>query len=152
MKKYVKLFGDYDIIGEVPMYKKRKLERGYNQSELIAKEIAKNIQNIPSIGSITSPIRNISFISAPPRLSFLNIKLPSFIIKNIIINKTTPDKNNHKAFSNPRNIKLIIIIKKEKIIVTSSGIIKKFISLTNTILNKDETSNIMANLYEKPNK
>lgn len=33
----------YDIIICVPMYIKKKLQRGYNQSELIAKEIAKNI-------------------------------------------------------------------------------------------------------------
>lgn len=46
MKKYVELFGKYDIIGAVPIHKKRMLERGYNQSELIAKEIAKNIQGI----------------------------------------------------------------------------------------------------------
>ena len=46
MKKYVKLFGSYDIIGAVPIHKKREKDRGYNQSELIAKEIAKNTPNI----------------------------------------------------------------------------------------------------------
>ena len=46
MKKYVELFGKYDIIGAVPIHKKRKIERGYNQSELIAKELAKNIQGL----------------------------------------------------------------------------------------------------------
>jgi len=46
MKKYVKLFGSYDIICAVPIHKKRKAERGYNQSELIAKEISKKLQNI----------------------------------------------------------------------------------------------------------
>lgn len=34
---------NYDIILPVPIHKKRKQKRGYNQSELIAKEIAKNI-------------------------------------------------------------------------------------------------------------
>lgn len=34
---------NYDIILPVPVHKKRKAKRGYNQSELIAKEIAKNI-------------------------------------------------------------------------------------------------------------
>lgn len=33
----------YDIIIPIPIHKKRKKQRGYNQSELIAKEIAKNI-------------------------------------------------------------------------------------------------------------
>lgn len=40
-KKYVQ-FEIYDIIIPVPISKKRKKERGYNQSLLIAKEIAKN--------------------------------------------------------------------------------------------------------------
>ena len=46
MKKYVELFGSYDIISAVPIHKKRKHDRGYNQSELIAKKLAKNIPNI----------------------------------------------------------------------------------------------------------
>lgn len=37
------LKNNYDIILSVPIHKKRKAKRGYNQSELIAKEIAKNI-------------------------------------------------------------------------------------------------------------
>ena len=42
----MELFGSYDIIGAVPIHKKRKDERGYNQSELIAKELAKSIPNL----------------------------------------------------------------------------------------------------------
>ncbi len=37
------LKNNYDIILPVPIHKKRKSKRGYNQSELIAKEISKNI-------------------------------------------------------------------------------------------------------------
>ncbi len=37
------LQNNYDIILPVPIHKKRKQMRGYNQSELIAKEIAKNM-------------------------------------------------------------------------------------------------------------
>ena len=33
----------YDIIVPVPIHKKRKNERGYNQSELIARKLAKNL-------------------------------------------------------------------------------------------------------------
>ena len=33
---------NYDIIIPVPIHRKRKLERGYNQTELIARDIAKN--------------------------------------------------------------------------------------------------------------
>lgn len=36
----------YDIIIPVPIHKKRKNERGYNQSELVAKKIAKNINEL----------------------------------------------------------------------------------------------------------
>lgn len=36
----------YDIIIPVPIHKIRKNERGYNQSELIAKKIAENIENL----------------------------------------------------------------------------------------------------------
>ena len=42
----MELFGKYDIIGAVPIHKKRINERGYNQSELIAREIAKSIPNL----------------------------------------------------------------------------------------------------------
>ena len=34
----------YDIMVYVPMYLKRKMQRGYNQSELLAKEIARNLE------------------------------------------------------------------------------------------------------------
>ena len=45
-EKICGILKSYDIIEAVPMYKKRKNERGYNQSELIAKEIAKHIEGI----------------------------------------------------------------------------------------------------------
>lgn len=37
---------NYDIIIPVPLHKKKKRARGYNQTELIAKEIANNIPNL----------------------------------------------------------------------------------------------------------
>ena len=42
-KKIFAFLKSYDTIVPVPISKKRKKERGYNQSELIAREIAKNI-------------------------------------------------------------------------------------------------------------
>lgn len=45
-EKMYRIMQSYDIIGAVPIHKKRKNERGYNQSELIAKEIAKNIEGL----------------------------------------------------------------------------------------------------------
>ena len=42
-KKVCDFLEKYDIIIPVPIHKKRRLKRGYNQTELIAKEICKNI-------------------------------------------------------------------------------------------------------------
>ena len=41
-KKICGFLEKYDIIIPVPIHRKRKLQRGYNQTEIIAKEIAKN--------------------------------------------------------------------------------------------------------------
>ena len=41
-KNFVENINSYDIIVPVPLSKKRKMERGYNQSLLIAKEISKS--------------------------------------------------------------------------------------------------------------
>jgi ComF family protein len=43
-KNAFQIVNGYDIIIPVPISKKRLKERGYNQSELIAKQIAKNVQ------------------------------------------------------------------------------------------------------------
>ena len=42
-KKIVEFIKSYDIIIPVPMFKTKIRKRGYNQSELMAKEIAKNV-------------------------------------------------------------------------------------------------------------
>ena len=42
-KKIVEFIKSYDIIIQVPIHKKRIKERGYNQSELIARELSKKI-------------------------------------------------------------------------------------------------------------
>lgn len=43
-KKACNFFKSCDIITPVPLHRKRKLERGYNQSELIVKKLVKDIQ------------------------------------------------------------------------------------------------------------
>lgn len=43
-KKIYSFLENYDIIIPVPMYKKKKWARGYNQAELIADDIAKNLK------------------------------------------------------------------------------------------------------------
>ncbi len=45
-EKICGIMNSYDIISAVPIHKKRENERGYNQSELIAKELAKNIKEL----------------------------------------------------------------------------------------------------------
>lgn len=42
-KKFFEILKSYDTIIPVPISKKRRKERGYNQSELIAREIAKKV-------------------------------------------------------------------------------------------------------------
>ena len=42
--KLVDYIRSFDVIIPVPIHKKRKKKRGYNQSELIAKEIAKRLE------------------------------------------------------------------------------------------------------------
>lgn len=42
-KKFFSILKSYDTIIPVPISQKRRKERGYNQSELIAKEIARNV-------------------------------------------------------------------------------------------------------------
>ena len=57
-KKVCEFLKNYDIIISVPMYKKKKNQRGYNQSELIAKETAKKVENIEYRNDILIKIRN----------------------------------------------------------------------------------------------
>ena len=45
-EKIYQILKSYDIIISVPIHKKRKNSRGYNQSELIAKELAKNVKGL----------------------------------------------------------------------------------------------------------
>ena len=56
-EKMYRIIQSYDIIGAVPIHKKRKNERGYNQSELIAKEISRNIKEL-KYGKILRKIKN----------------------------------------------------------------------------------------------
>ena len=53
---YIKKF---DILIPVPIHKKRAKKRGYNQSELIAKGIAKDIKSIQLQTNIIEKIKNI---------------------------------------------------------------------------------------------
>ena len=57
-KKICGFFKKYDIIIPVPIHKKRLNIRGYNQSELIAKEISKNNSNLTLENKILIKTKN----------------------------------------------------------------------------------------------
>lgn len=50
---------EFDVIIPVPIHKKRCKSRGYNQSELIAKEIAKKLKNIELRTDLIEKVKNI---------------------------------------------------------------------------------------------
>ena len=87
-KKIYDILKSCDIITNVPIHKKRKNERGYDQSELIAKEIAQNIKNL-KFAKILIKVRNIekqSLLDKKERAN--NIKNAYEIInEEIICNK-----------------------------------------------------------------
>lgn len=59
--KNEKIFGileKYDIIIPVPIHKKRKKQRGYNQSELIANDLATNIKDLKCENNILIKQKN----------------------------------------------------------------------------------------------
>ena len=82
-KKVCEFIKNYDIIISVPMYKKKKNQRGYNQSELIAKEIAKKIENIEYRNDILLKIKNTA------RQSSLNKEQRKENIKNAYLIKSS---------------------------------------------------------------
>lgn len=57
-KKICGFLKSYDIMVPVPISKKRKKQRGYNQSEMIAKQIAKQMHEIKYKGDILYKIKD----------------------------------------------------------------------------------------------
>ena len=87
-EKIYEILKSYDIIISVPIHKKRKNVRGYNQSELIAKEIAKHIQGLEYKNILKKTINNKeqSSLSKDERLK--NVKnVYEIQNKEIIFNK-----------------------------------------------------------------
>lgn len=58
-KKIYGFLKNYDIIIPVPISKNRKKQRGYNQTELIAKKIANNIENISLENKVLKKVKDI---------------------------------------------------------------------------------------------
>jgi len=59
-EKGYSIFKNYDIITTVPIHRKRKVDRGYNQSELIAKDIAKKFANLKYLSTLKKVKNNVA--------------------------------------------------------------------------------------------
>lgn len=57
-KKICRILKKYDIIIPVPIHHIRKIKRGYNQSEVISRHIAENIENIKIENNIVIKVKN----------------------------------------------------------------------------------------------
>ena len=57
-KKIVDFINNYEIIIPVPIHKKRLNRRGYNQSELLAKEISRKLRNIQFLNKLLIKTEN----------------------------------------------------------------------------------------------
>lgn len=57
-KKAMEYINSFDVMVPVPIHKKRLKERGYNQCELIVKEICKNNNNIIYIDNLLNKVKN----------------------------------------------------------------------------------------------
>lgn len=88
-EKIYRILKKYDIIIPVPIHKKRKAQRGYNQSQLITKEISNCIENLKYENNILVKIKHTM-----PQ-SILTKKQRKQNVKNVykIINK---EKINNK--------------------------------------------------------
>ena len=75
----------YDIIIPVPIHNKRRKQRGYNQTELIAKELAKEILNLEYMNILTKNenAKPQSLLNKEQRIE--NAKNVYGVIKNIDI-------------------------------------------------------------------
>lgn len=87
-KKVCGFLKNYDIIIPVPIARKRKLTRGYNQTELIAKEIAKSL-DLKLIKDVLIKEKNIVAQSSLDKSSRKQNIKNAFIVKDIekIFNK-----------------------------------------------------------------
>lgn len=81
-KKICGFFKKYDIIIPIPIHKKRNLQRGYNQTELIAREIAKNT-NLILENKVLFKQKNIKPQSGLTKFQRENNIKNAFIVKNV---------------------------------------------------------------------
>ena len=79
----------YDIITPVPIHKIRKIARGYNQTELIAKDIAKQIKNLTYKNTLKKIKNTVPQSSLNKEQRSINAQNSYIILKNVELN----DKN-----------------------------------------------------------
>lgn len=81
-----KILKSYDIIIPVPIHKKRRKERGYNQTELIAKEISKNILSLKYLDILIKEKNTVAQSTLDKKERLNNLK-NVYRIKNMNVNK-----------------------------------------------------------------
>ena len=86
-KKVCGILRRYDIITIVPIHKNRKSKRGYDQSELIAREIAKNIPELKYIKTLKKIVNTKKQSSLSKMARMENVKNVYQIVNVDIQNK-----------------------------------------------------------------
>ncbi len=86
-KKVCGILRRYDIITIVPIHKNRKRKRGYDQSELIAREIAKNIPELKYIKTLKKIVNTKRQSSLSKMARMQNVKNVYQIVNVDIQNK-----------------------------------------------------------------
>ncbi len=81
-KKICGFLKKYDIIIPVPISKQHKLKRGYNQSELIMKELKKHIENIEVCTDVLYKIKNTPAQSSLNKEQRKNNLINAYKVKN----------------------------------------------------------------------
>ena len=71
----------YDIIIPVPMHKIKKLERGYNQTEILAEDLAKNLGILYDKNILLKAVNNVKQSSLSEQERYKNVK-NVFKVKN----------------------------------------------------------------------
>jgi ComF family protein len=81
-EKICRILKKYDIIIPVPIHKKKKSTRGYNQSYLIARELAKNIDNLQLEADILHKVVNTQSQSLLTKAEREKSIIGAFEVKN----------------------------------------------------------------------
>lgn len=97
-EKIFQFLKNYDIIIPVPIYYKKLKARGYNQCEIIAKELSKNVKNLQYNGNILIKIKNNLKQSSLTQEERKNNVKDVYMIKDLEKNKTEIQNKNILIF------------------------------------------------------